>query len=334
MAAIQLSKIRPNPFRQIDKYPICRDKVDALRRSFKKTGFWGNIVARERNGFFEIAYGHHRLVALKEEKVAEVDLIIKKLTNDDMIRIMASENMTAWGTSAGVIQETIRSVVEAYGKGIIELPAPKTRSSHLRHAPSFQPANKASLAGPARLRSYSTATIAEFLGWDSRKQTGTSRRSIERSLQSLELVERKALDDDALIDLNPHQAQSLTEQVAGTYKEAIDEDLTEREAASLAKKVGKEIKKKYFSEERQQHDARTTAVLTRSRVTKALPEINRFARTLANYVHRLLLEDGESEKFNALIKYKKGLLPDPKRIIADELKGLSERALKLRGEFL
>ncbi len=39
-----LSKIKPNPFRYMDRYPIQRDKVEALKQSFRRTGFWENIV--------------------------------------------------------------------------------------------------------------------------------------------------------------------------------------------------------------------------------------------------------------------------------------------------
>ncbi len=63
----QLKNIQPNPFRHVDRYPITKEKVEALRESIRTTGFWDNIVAREVNGKAEITYGHHRLVALREE---------------------------------------------------------------------------------------------------------------------------------------------------------------------------------------------------------------------------------------------------------------------------
>lgn len=50
---VPLSKVRPNPFRNISHYPILAAKVTALRESIRATGFWGNIVGRERNGKVE-----------------------------------------------------------------------------------------------------------------------------------------------------------------------------------------------------------------------------------------------------------------------------------------
>jgi ParB-like chromosome segregation protein Spo0J len=143
MALYAIKDIKANPFRHIARYPIRREKVAALRESLRKTGFWDNVVARAKDGKAEIAYGHHRLVALKEEYGPnhKVELIIRKLDDEAMIQIMARENMEEWGTSASVEQETIRAVVEAYGEGLITLPSVSkdAKKSQTRYAPSFIP---------------------------------------------------------------------------------------------------------------------------------------------------------------------------------------------------
>ncbi len=89
MAQYAIKDIKANPFRHINRYPIHREKVVALRESLRKTGFWDNVVARARDGKAEIAYGHHRLAALKEEfgPNHKVDLIIRKLSYETMIQI-------------------------------------------------------------------------------------------------------------------------------------------------------------------------------------------------------------------------------------------------------
>ncbi len=66
MAKFQLKDVIPNPFRCIERYEIDPRKVAAIKESIESTEFWENIVGRERNGKLEIAYGHHRLAALKE----------------------------------------------------------------------------------------------------------------------------------------------------------------------------------------------------------------------------------------------------------------------------
>lgn len=58
------------------------EKVNSLVKSIKQTGFWDNILARKNKaGKYEIAYGHHRLQALKKAlgKSAVVDIPVKKM---------------------------------------------------------------------------------------------------------------------------------------------------------------------------------------------------------------------------------------------------------------
>jgi len=62
---IKLKDLKPNPFRNFEQYPINQDKVKQLQTSIKETEFWANILCREKNGDIEIAYGHHRLTALR-----------------------------------------------------------------------------------------------------------------------------------------------------------------------------------------------------------------------------------------------------------------------------
>ena len=89
---IAVSKIRANPFRRIASYPIDKAKVEALKTSIRETEFWDNILLREKPGkpgLYELAYGHHRLQALKELGIAEIDVPVKDLDDATMLRIMA-----------------------------------------------------------------------------------------------------------------------------------------------------------------------------------------------------------------------------------------------------
>lgn len=115
MNGYRLGDIRPNPFRNIDRYPINREKVDALKASIGRTDFWDNIVARLNDEQRpEIAYGHHRLVALRELFPPDhvVTLIVRELDDAAMLHIMADENMQEWAASSPVIVETVRATRE------------------------------------------------------------------------------------------------------------------------------------------------------------------------------------------------------------------------------
>jgi hypothetical protein len=110
---VQIKNLKPNPYRDMKKLPINPIKVEALKNSITETEFWDNILARPKSGhakepIFEIAYGHHRLAALKELKIEEIDIPIKDLDDATMIQIMANENMEDWETTTAGTNETVR----------------------------------------------------------------------------------------------------------------------------------------------------------------------------------------------------------------------------------
>lgn len=104
---IQVKDVVANPFRKLEKYPIDPYKVQALKTSIQETSFWDNILTRKRDGKYQIAYGHHRLLALQELGIEEIDVPVKEISDADMIRIMANENMDDWQLSPAVINETV-----------------------------------------------------------------------------------------------------------------------------------------------------------------------------------------------------------------------------------
>jgi ParB/RepB/Spo0J family partition protein len=107
---VKVKDLKPNPFRHLESYPIDQAKVAQLSKSIKKTGFWDNIIARKKDGEIQIAYGHHRLEALKKAGETEVDIPVKDLDDETMIRIMADENDDVYAMTPAVLNETVRTV--------------------------------------------------------------------------------------------------------------------------------------------------------------------------------------------------------------------------------
>ena len=123
---IAVKDIHPNPFRNLKRYPIDRAKVDALKRSIKDTDFWDNLLVRKaKNGVsgYEAAYGVHRLTALAEARIPEIDVPVRDLDDTTMAKIMAHENMEEWGHTTLIEQETIRAIVQGFADGRIKLPS-------------------------------------------------------------------------------------------------------------------------------------------------------------------------------------------------------------------
>jgi hypothetical protein len=117
---IKVAQLKPNPYRNMRNYPVDKEKVAALSASITETEFWDNIIVRpaKENGCYEIAYGHHRLVALQRLSIKEIDIPVKNLSDEQMIRIMANENMHEWQHNPKVITMTIRQVKKFLDKKI------------------------------------------------------------------------------------------------------------------------------------------------------------------------------------------------------------------------
>jgi hypothetical protein len=182
----RIGDIAPNPFRNIDRYPINREKVEKLKESIGRTDFWDNLVARlNADGKPEIGYGHHRMVALRELYPAEhkISLIIRDLDDAAMLHVMADENMQEWASSGAVIVETVRAVRDF-------LLAGKPKVSTGGRPP--EPASK--------------AAITKFLGWPESR--------VEDALGIINAEEAGELGPEDTTDLGIEQATIMRRHVA------------------------------------------------------------------------------------------------------------------------
>jgi len=179
---VKVKDVSSNPYRNIEHYPLNKDKIIALTQSIEKTGFWDNLVAREVNGKIEIAYGHHRIEALRLAEGFgydfEFELPIKEIDNGTMIQIMANENMQEWSHSIGVIDETV-----------------KVAKKYLENDETFLSGKKASKFKNTKAENGEATgeDIADFLGWGYDK--------VRVSLKRINLIEDGKLDKKAVESL-------------------------------------------------------------------------------------------------------------------------------------
>lgn len=152
---VALARIVPNRYRNIKSYKISDTKVEALIQSYENSGFWdGSIQGRPhptKKGKIEIAFGHHRIEAARRAKLGEIGIVVSRLSDADMLHMMADENREEFKHDALVSVETIGQVIEAYGRGEIELPPVAKDGPRGETLPSG--------------KVYSLATVARFLGW-------------------------------------------------------------------------------------------------------------------------------------------------------------------------
>ncbi|HET9376397.1 MAG TPA: ParB N-terminal domain-containing protein [Chthoniobacterales bacterium] len=250
---VKIKHILPNPFRNIENYPFNRAKIEALKASYDRTDFWDNVVGRERNdGKVELGYGHHRWKALLEKYGPNhtVDIITKKLSDADMIVMMASENMDDWSTSAIVEIETVEAVVKAFAENKIKLPAIDTNSPdrHRRYAPSFIP--RPNVASAESKMEYTAQTIGEFLGWV--QPTGRPQRKIQIALTALQYIEEGIIELSAFKDMGTKGIEAVINEAARvrSYRESAA-----RKAEELARQSRKEAEEAKREEEKARKDA-------------------------------------------------------------------------------
>ena len=219
---ISVSELRPNPYRDLARYPIHREKVESLKSSIRSTGFWDNVLARKtEDGAVEIAYGHHRLTALKElidEKVIDsdfqVEVPVRKLDDATMIRIMANENMDEYKVTSDIIDETVRVTREYL------------------HTQTKTP-----------LTDITASDISQFLGgsWHEDK--------VSTALTRLGLFDRGTLRREQLKGLSLTAAKAVQREVAKVEKTALkdqmgrledeEEEVTEQERRRVRSQVQK-----------------------------------------------------------------------------------------------
>jgi len=184
---VKIEQLEPNPYRDMTNYPINEDKVRTLVDSIQQTGFWDNILARKQGSKYQIAYGHHRLAAIREvlEPNDEVDIPVKELTDALMLKIMANENMDDWKATPQVIDETVRVT-----KRFLE--------EHPEELTKYQ---KYDLSKPTMVG------IARFLGWDDENKKGPWHPDrISYSLERLKMIDDDKVEHSVFTELSTERA--------------------------------------------------------------------------------------------------------------------------------
>ena len=232
MAKFRVGDIRPNPFRDLARYPMDQAHVDRLRASIRSTGFWSTVVARKVDGLPEIAFGHYRLEAARQEygENGRIPLNIEDLSDDQMLRMMAEENMEAGRNAAEAAHEVVRAVVEAYAEGRVKLGAPDPKARGVRSAPYFCPGLKTETKLP-----YTVSTIVTFLGgsW--------SEDRVARAITQLTAVEANDVPADVFHNVGPRNAREVVDAARAAQREARQAGMDEGRAKEIGREVAAEV---------------------------------------------------------------------------------------------
>lgn len=245
---IKVRDVRPNPYRNIEHYPLNKEKIMTLTQSIERTGFWDNLVGRNVNGEIQIAYGHHRIEALRLAKGYgydfEFELPIKNIDDATMIQIMANENMQEWGHSLAVTDETVK-VAKEY---LENLHLPGKRKSEMKGRKDYQ-------------NQVNAPEIAGFLGWNQHKVHESLKRMnlINQGVISKQAVEtfeseRKAeYFAGAIVKAEKNNVKFTPQEQEKIAKELVDNDVSRKDIKSYveAKAFEKKFPKKENNSKKQ-----------------------------------------------------------------------------------
>lgn len=120
---VNVGSIEPNPYRNLDHYPWIEEKIDALRRSIDEVGFWEGVICRKVGDVYQLAFGHHRLEAAKRNGMTSIRVVVRDLTDKQMIQFLGRENgeeyksdfqvmMNTWDGAIQYMKESGRSPAE------------------------------------------------------------------------------------------------------------------------------------------------------------------------------------------------------------------------------
>jgi len=92
---VSVDAVDANHWRNTATYPPIPRKVEALKSSIQTVGMWESIIVRphpSKKGHYEQAFGHQRMFAARELRMKTVPVIVRDLTDQQMLQFMGREN--------------------------------------------------------------------------------------------------------------------------------------------------------------------------------------------------------------------------------------------------
>lgn len=223
-----LSDLKPNPFRNLDAFPVREENVEALLASFRQSGVWadGQLIVRLVDGEPEICAGHARVEAMLRHfgPDHQITVTVEDVSDDEMLRRMTDENEVRRQHSALLDQEVVSGVVRGYAAGRIELEKPSKCTPHaqVRDAPSFVQGTP--VQGTSPTHPYTASTVAKHVRWDATRARDT--------LRALELIEQGHLDTENFRGQSCREARDMVCDLRKALQRANGTEGEEKDATA------------------------------------------------------------------------------------------------------
>jgi ParB/RepB/Spo0J family partition protein len=315
---ISLSKVDPNPYRMLGDYPYSEEKLSVLVRSIKDVGLWEGVIGREKDDRVQIAFGHHRIEAAKRAGLSDVNVVVRDLSDDDMLRFMGRENGEDYRTDFLVLLETWEAACKNFTSREVKVTHP--------------------------------IEIAKFLGW-TRDRTNTDKpqmnRSAEAANSAFNLIEGGYLQRSDLEDLTVNEAREICTRAQTNMKRldamgkqgnrpAAEIEKSKKQVAKAVKATAKQSREGQVA----QKDLRSTLDVNTYRLAKEAkvkePLFAQFGNQLADRISAMLNDDVNAGKLENIIDALDMIENEQDHAVVTSikanLKGLSERSMRWRSK--
>ena len=314
---INLEKVDPNPYRMLGEYPYNAEKLSVLVRSIKDVGLWEGVIGREKNDRVQIAFGHHRIEAAKRAGLSDVNVVVRDLSDDDMLRFMGRENGEDYRTDFLVLLETWEAAVM------------QMTSSDVNKAQSIE--------------------IARFLGWTQARSGGGDQfnRSAEACNSAYNLIQGKYLERSDLENLTVNEAREICTRAQANMKRldamgkqgnrtAAEIEKSKQQVAKAVKATAEQSREGKVA----QKDLRSTLDVNTYRLAKEAkvkePLFAQFGNQLADRIGAMLNDDVNAGKLENIIDALDVIETEQDHAVVTtikaNLKALSERSMRWRSK--
>jgi ParB/RepB/Spo0J family partition protein len=305
LISIPLDAIQPNPHRNLQAYPAEEERVLLLADSIKDVGWFpGGVTVRANQGKYQLAFGHKRLEAARRVFAPnhKISVIIRKINDEEMLKLMARENVTETDRNFLVMLETWEATIRFLKRKLAKEPK--------------------------------QIEISSFLGWRYRDRV-TPLSTACNAAHSL--IENGIVDRRAFAGLRITQALELAQSLNGRLRavtgkiRALQPEQIKREKTALAEHAKTVVSNLHNMNERTESQYNVRTQLLRAERGKAnLPDFVAAVRLTRRRVAMWAIADLE-ERIKLLCEVAIDINTDEKhhlRYLGKEIQTLSQRLAK------
>jgi ParB/RepB/Spo0J family partition protein len=272
LVLVKLSEIDSNPHRNKKRFPIGKRRKEALKQSIAAVGLWEGIIGRRVGNRIQIAFGHAREEVCRELGIKEIWMILRELSDEQMLQFMGRENMEEFNADFLVMYEAWEAAVKFCAR---------TRKNTKQ------------------------IDLARLLGWLAADgKANATARACDSAHQLIRGGHMQLID---LEGLSVSGAQQVVERVLSRIemierlgkkggRPTEEMDTHKRQVADAGRSVAKDYREGKVANREIKPEIDYRAVKEAAKADKPSPLFAPFAKEVAESIHKMLVDDRAAAK--------------------------------------